>query len=589
MATPIEVHGLNLETLDEENPIPVRIPVRIRRNSPIIEVQQPIVLLNDIQLASEIIVEATANDDDAVSIVSNSSNSSNEDTISRGVTPFPEEIGKEETNGNDENEDNDGESNSKKRSRSQYENEDGQICPICLDNWTNSGEHRICCLKCGHLFGHSCIIRWLQSQTKKSCPTCKKKVVKSDIRFLYTKKLIAVDNSELQEMKAKLDCVINERNNIQLEMSKYICREHALNQEINYLKSQLQMYKQNPHLFSACSNIDTKSIKNVIKLYMDKSLEVCSAGACRVFDVNPNLDLIMVNAKSPNVLFSGFGLKKICISQYRTLAFLPLHSAQIRDVSFQNTNILSVSTDKIIKITDSPNNSNVFTFSQTLPLWSCCWDSFNTNYFYIGTQMGAVHKYDWRLLHNPVNILEVPGDMSPVVSVAHVPNDPSSSSQDGIISCKLNSLWFFEKTPNDYVGHPLGIDGPFYAMRFDKASKQILVSSRPNLRNPNSRHTLTTLNKIGEKISSNSTHTFENPGIQRHLSRSCFIKRNSEEYVAVHEESSKLVTLWNLNNGRKSTSVTAHDPVLDLNYIVNNGNDLLIGLTDKKMLFYKFS
>lgn len=31
--------------------------------------------------------------------------------------------------------------------------EDGNICPVCLEAWTNCGDHRICSLKCGHLFG----------------------------------------------------------------------------------------------------------------------------------------------------------------------------------------------------------------------------------------------------------------------------------------------------------------------------------------------------------------------------------------------------------------------------------------------------
>lgn len=553
---------------------------------PVIELQQPIVLLNDIQLASEIIVD----EDDEVS---NISINSSENSISREPTPVPEEIEKEETGEKELHGDDDTESNSRKRSRSQYENEDdGQQCPICLDNWTNSGEHRICCLKCGHIFGHSCILRWIQSQVKKSCPTCKKKIVKSDIRFLYIKKLSAVDNSELQEMKEKLDCVINERNNIQLELSKYICREHALNQEVNLLKSQLQLFKKNSLLLATASYNDSNYVSRNsttnVRLFMDKSLEVCPAGTCRVFDANPSLDLIMVNVKSPNALFSGFGLRKICISQYRTLAFLPLHTAQIRDVAFQNANVLSVSTDKMVKITDSLNNLNVSSFGQTLPLWSCCWDSLNSNYFYIGTQMGAIHKYDLRSIGQPINILEVPGDMSPVVSVAHIPNDQIGLASDGIISCKLNSLWFFEQAPNEYVRHPLGIDGPFYALRYDQVSKQILVSSRPNLRNTNSRHTLATLTKVGSKIISNAIHTFENPGIQRHLSRSCFIKK-SQEFIAVHEESSKMVTLWNINNGNKATSVTTHDPVLDLKALVNDDYNLLVGLTNKKMLFYKFS
>ncbi|CAH2083595.1 unnamed protein product [Euphydryas editha] len=30
---------------------------------------------------------------------------------------------------------------------------DGETCPICLDTWGNSGDHRLVALKCGHLFG----------------------------------------------------------------------------------------------------------------------------------------------------------------------------------------------------------------------------------------------------------------------------------------------------------------------------------------------------------------------------------------------------------------------------------------------------
>ncbi|ERL93676.1 hypothetical protein D910_10964 [Dendroctonus ponderosae] len=34
-----------------------------------------------------------------------------------------------------------------------FDDDDGSTCPVCLESWTNCGDHRICCLKCGHLFG----------------------------------------------------------------------------------------------------------------------------------------------------------------------------------------------------------------------------------------------------------------------------------------------------------------------------------------------------------------------------------------------------------------------------------------------------
>lgn len=33
------------------------------------------------------------------------------------------------------------------------EDNDGITCTICYDQFTNSGEHRISCLRCGHVYG----------------------------------------------------------------------------------------------------------------------------------------------------------------------------------------------------------------------------------------------------------------------------------------------------------------------------------------------------------------------------------------------------------------------------------------------------
>jgi hypothetical protein len=48
------------------------------------------------------------------------------------------------------------------------EEDEGAQCTICLDPWSNSGEHRLCSLVCGHFFGKSCITTWLK-KTKTWC------------------------------------------------------------------------------------------------------------------------------------------------------------------------------------------------------------------------------------------------------------------------------------------------------------------------------------------------------------------------------------------------------------------------------------
>lgn len=57
--------------------------------------------------------------------------------------------------------------------------EDHSSCPICEELWTATGDHRLCSLPCGHLFGLQCIRHWMENrrdhQRDFTCPTCRRK------------------------------------------------------------------------------------------------------------------------------------------------------------------------------------------------------------------------------------------------------------------------------------------------------------------------------------------------------------------------------------------------------------------------------
>lgn len=69
---------------------------------------------------------------------------------------------------------------------------DGLFCPICLDAWTNDGGHRICCLPCGHVYGMSCITKWLQRRNSGKCPQCNQKCKLKDVRKLFVSQVLSV-------------------------------------------------------------------------------------------------------------------------------------------------------------------------------------------------------------------------------------------------------------------------------------------------------------------------------------------------------------------------------------------------------------
>ncbi|KAL8216935.1 hypothetical protein R6Q57_023772 [Mikania cordata] len=93
------------------------------------------------------------------------------------------------------------------RESGNQENSGGEIhglfCPICFEAWTSGGEHQICCLPCGHIYGLSCIKKWLQqSQSSGKCPQCNNLCTFKDVRVLYASRLCVADEELHKRMRS---------------------------------------------------------------------------------------------------------------------------------------------------------------------------------------------------------------------------------------------------------------------------------------------------------------------------------------------------------------------------------------------------
>uniref|UniRef100_A0ACD5TSN6 Uncharacterized protein n=1 Tax=Avena sativa TaxID=4498 RepID=A0ACD5TSN6_AVESA len=60
-------------------------------------------------------------------------------------------------------------------------------CSVCMEPWTCNGDHRICCIPCGHVYGRSCLERWLLRSAHDSakCPQCGQQFEEKLITNLY--------------------------------------------------------------------------------------------------------------------------------------------------------------------------------------------------------------------------------------------------------------------------------------------------------------------------------------------------------------------------------------------------------------------
>ena len=100
------------------------------------------------------------------------------------------------------------------------------ICVICYENWTNTGPHGLCSLPCGHLFGYSCIHKWLQDHDR--CPECNAITLQRDIRQIRARNLKVIDNTNEEILKREIKELKEENSKLKLENTKLASQNQLL-------------------------------------------------------------------------------------------------------------------------------------------------------------------------------------------------------------------------------------------------------------------------------------------------------------------------------------------------------------------------
>lgn len=83
----------------------------------------------------------------------------------------------------------------------------------------------------------------------------------------------------------------------------------------------------------------------------------------------------------------------------------------------------------------------------------------------------------------------------PIISLSYVPRCSQSEFPcGGLLVLTLGSLWFFENEQHSsYRAHRLPLEGAFWSLRFDRNTRLVLVTTRPN---PHSRHVALELTRV---------------------------------------------------------------------------------------------
>lgn len=96
-------------------------------------------------------------------------------------------------------------------------------CSICFEPFGDSdSSHHLVTLKCGHIFGNSCIEKWLKPIDQRKCPTCKKPATTKQLIKIYAEKLPANQSllTKYQNAIKQLEIYKNEAEKLKKKMNK---------------------------------------------------------------------------------------------------------------------------------------------------------------------------------------------------------------------------------------------------------------------------------------------------------------------------------------------------------------------------------
>jgi E3 ubiquitin-protein ligase RFWD3 len=373
-------------------------------------------------------------------------------------------------------------------------------CIICTELWTNTGDHQLVSLSCGHLFGRRCIEQWLDPKNRQNqrCPQCNFKAKRKDIRLVYARNLRALDTSERD---ATLELLRKERVLRQRLESEAIINSVKLKsalEENERIKKELMTCQQRIQHLGSSSRITENIIKSktmtalnsrsVDRFQCVKELEISKSGECRHLGYSSLFEVIAVSQPNPNPqLFPGFGIRKIFLNDFKT-DNICIHSKPIKDLEINayDGTVLTTSSDRTVKLTSLLNKASIMSYSLQVEAWSVTFNPKSKHEFYVGLNNGQILLFDNRMMSTHMDRL-TSADRSPVVSLNHIQFKSSIGSIDGILSTQFHNCCFYERNNScdslsaaNFSSLNIPFEGRFSSAHFDPKSGLVLLSCRPS-------------------------------------------------------------------------------------------------------------
>lgn len=505
--------------------------------------------------------------------------------------------------------------------------ETNSSCTICMEEWTIGSEHRLCCLKCGHLFGRSCIERWIKEKAAQAkCPTCNKPAKKGDIRDLWCKAIKAFDNTELTHLQQtlnnerklrKTDSAVIFSQNLKIEVlhnqldtlkktiidrDKKIARMELVLSKIYKAQAErasesggaeaLGMMDIDLPCLEELSNdviIEPKEIKGAF--HMKESVESSPSGGCRSIALCPVSKVILVSQPAPNTarsIFGGYGLKKYLTYDTTLREFIPLHSKIITSIQLKPLGdlILTSSQDKKVKLTSIHNNTCVQDYVCQYEPTCVAWSAHRDQQFYVAFGNCHVALYDQR---NTSEFIHQTTHRIAGTRLLSIAATTDSQSLHGLLVNDFKGSQFLEVSPEsayDYENidrslehlpsHSLPFDGTMGTVDFHKPTNLALITTRKTALAPNSTHNLVKIEKVqdedGEgimqdRVGCRRVRTFTGGKSADSFSQSRILRHptvSDSVLVSATDNDARGIKLWDVSDNTEYQSIRTNAFIRDV-------------------------
>lgn len=395
---------------------------------------------------------------------------------------------------------NDGEGEMSYRIGSEAQEAHTICCPICMESWSSEDKHQVCCLPCGHVYGFSCIEKWLRQSARNSakCPQCSNKCSVKDIIKLYVSRIAVVDG----EQQKKLLSLQSENEFLKMKIASLqerishadeekMCKEASCLENV-YAETQIRNSEfitasggsQGHMLYGYTSDVGQGSSSCSFALEDEFVVE-----GARIFDMDACNRILVLARRLPG---SGgdYVLTKISLMYPYDIENIPLpvHTKAVKDLHFSPSagkNVLFASLGKKLSILSMESNNIVLTYNLPGPAWSCSWDLNSPHHVYAGLQNGMLLMFDIRQTANPVESMNGLSShpVHTIRSLVHKSSTPCDArtllSASSIGPCVWNTGGSGERRPSLVL--ELENQGVCVSLAYCSSTDDIVTSFRPKI------------------------------------------------------------------------------------------------------------